>query len=152
MISDPELREFIDQRSIPEPNSGCSLWDRSCNRQGYGSLTWRGRHYRAHRASWIATHGPINDGLYACHKCDVRSCVNPAHLFLGTQKENVRDMMAKGRGTRIGTGYHKAKLSDDEIRAIRADPRLHRIIAKEHSIHRTAVGQIKNGIIRRKTP
>ena len=82
-------------------SDGCWEWTRGKNRGGYGKFRTRGRHgkfHRAHRAAWELTNGPIPDGLCVCHRCDNPPCCNPAHLFLGTQAENLRDMVAKGRG------------------------------------------------------
>jgi hypothetical protein len=63
----------------------------------------------AHRAAWVAHRGPITDGLQVCHRCDVRLCVNPDHLWLGTQAENNADCRAKGRRPR----RYRRKYADD---------------------------------------
>jgi len=79
-----------------DKSSDCWLWTASlvC---GYGSFRFNGRTHRAHRLSWILQHGAIPSGKHVLHKCDTPACVNPSHLFLGGQLENMRDMVAKGR-------------------------------------------------------
>lgn len=81
----------------PEPNTGCFLWIGNQTRGAYGSVWWKGRQVRAHRFAWELANGPIPDQMHVLHRCDVRWCVNVAHLFLGTNTDNVRDMIAKGR-------------------------------------------------------
>ena len=78
---------------IPEPNSGCWLWHGAYVTMGYGWF----QNEMAHRASYMMHVGPIPKSLYVLHKCDVKECVNPEHLFVGTQKENLVDASRKGR-------------------------------------------------------
>ncbi len=109
---------------MPEPNSGCWIWIGSARsvRHGYlqyGEIRYMKRMMLAHRASWILHKGEIPDGLDVLHHCDTPLCVNPDHLWLGTQKDNVDDMIKKGRkfiarGERAGS----AKLTEDEVRQI----------------------------------
>lgn len=78
--------------------SDCWVWVGAKHKLGYG-LTGKGK---AHRVSWEMHCGPIPEGMSVLHRCDVRCCVNPDHLFLGTQADNVHDMMSKGRGSTKG--------------------------------------------------
>lgn len=75
----------------------CWLWNASRIKDGYGKFSVSGVYQQSHRISWQLTNGPIPDGLCVLHRCDNPPCVNPNHLFLGTNLDNVRDMFAKGR-------------------------------------------------------
>lgn len=86
---------------------------------GYGLIGLDGRPTTAHRVAWLVTRGPIPRGLSVLHRCDNPPCCNPAHLFLGTQADNMHDRHAKGRFAR-GSAVHSAKLTEDHVRAIRA--------------------------------
>jgi len=95
------LERRLAERSERDPETGCLIWTASRNRSGYGHLFWKGVPQLAHRAAWMARHGPIPTGMYVCHRCDVRPCINPDHLFLGTQKDNMVDKALKmGHGAR----------------------------------------------------
>lgn len=91
------LSDFLARHSVPEPNSGCLLWLRCVGSNGYGNTGVNCGHQYAHRAAWAAAYGPIPAGLCVLHHCDVRSCINPRHLFLGTKSDNGIDMANKGR-------------------------------------------------------
>jgi Autographiviridae endonuclease len=113
-------QERILLSSIPEPNSGCWLWLSWVNAKGYAQLRYKGRCHRANRLSFSAFVGSIPDGLHVLHRCDNPACVNPEHLFLGTNIENVRDREAKGRGARfIGSQHPRAKLTEEDVLTIR---------------------------------
>lgn len=89
-------REYMEEHAFPEPNTGCWLWDGYGN-SGYGVAVSYGRREQAHRMMWILTHGTIPKGKVVMHLCDMRECVNPKHLRLGTHADNMADMRAKGR-------------------------------------------------------
>jgi len=95
----------------------CWLWT-SCSIRGYGRFFLSGSTQVAHRVSWEIHNGEIPDGLCVLHKCDVRNCVNPSHLFLGTNQDNVDDKVAKGRQLK-GEATGRAKLTDEKVVEIR---------------------------------
>ncbi len=87
----------------PEPNSGCWIWTGVRVPGGYGGTTRGGVYQMAHRVAYELAVGPIPKGLYVLHRCDLPPCVNPAHLWVGTQTDNMRDCKRKGRIYRPGT-------------------------------------------------
>ena len=90
-------RVDVLSRAIPVPEAGCWLWVGAISGSGYGRVFHEGRMWQAHRLSWVQFNGDIPDGTFVCHRCDTPSCVNPSHLFLGSPRDNVMDMVAKGR-------------------------------------------------------
>lgn len=100
----------------------CWEWCGSRQPKGYGTFRVEGRTLKTHRVSYELHKGPIPEGLWVLHKCDNPPCVNPAHLWLGTNADNVADKTANGRAFRlIGERHHKAKITDEIVRKIRAE-------------------------------
>lgn len=158
-------------RVHPEALSGCWLWHGAVADGGYGKFQRNSRKVLAHRESYTLCHAPIPAGLSVCHRCDVPSCVNPDHLFVGTKAENNADKIGKGRGPRgevfasrmrgdlnpsrrmpdrqvRGTRHPMSKLSQadvDRIRSRVAGGRTHQAVADEVGISRTVVSRIIGG-------
>lgn len=95
-IPQAEKAERLVARSVKVP-SGCWEWAKSINTHGYGSFWLGGRHLLAHRAAYDIFIGPIPPGMFVCHTCDNRKCINPEHLFLGSVLTNNQDTSKKGR-------------------------------------------------------
>lgn len=91
------MKNFFEENYIPEPNSGCWLWIKSFRPSGYGRFFLDNKTFGAHRFSWSLVNGPIPKGKQINHTCDVKSCVNPQHLYPGTQLDNMRDAKARKR-------------------------------------------------------
>lgn len=95
------MKESIKERFMrhvsPEPNSGCWLWTSLGDGRGYGKFSLQGKRRRAHRVAYDLFVGPIPDDAHVLHHCDVPCCVNPAHLWVGTHTDNMRDCCRKGR-------------------------------------------------------
>lgn len=139
---------FWKKVDVREPDE-CWPWLAS-TRLGYGQIT-AGRRGEgvliSSRVAWELTHGPIPKGLNVCHRCDNPKCCNRAHLFLGTQKNNMADAAQKGRISRShqkkGVEHHDAKLTEDDVRAIRVSPKQQRDIAREFGISQANVYYIR---------
>lgn len=145
--------EWFDDYSIPEPNSGCLLWIGPFgNSLGkYGSLSIGGKRQLAHRWAFENFVGPIPDGMNVCHRCDNNLCVNPDHLFLGTQSENIQDCYRKGRGNRAprvqGNEHHLAVLNETLVREIleNKDGLSNAELADKYGVGRGTIWYVLNG-------
>jgi hypothetical protein len=141
------ILERIEKWSSPIPVTGCWIWTGSLNNLGYGRFAINRSHRGAHRMSWEAHRGQIPPGLQVLHKCDVRCCVNPDHLFLGTASDNMGDMWAKrrhpGAGQR-GEKHSQAKLTAEQVAEIRASRPFTKGLAKKYGVSNSRISAIRN--------
>lgn len=127
---------------------GC--WDWSATKSsGYGVMMFDGKPMKAHRISWELYYGKIPEKMFILHKCDVRECSNPEHLFLGDNKINMQDMAQKGRaGVRFGTNHKHAKLNEYMIIEIKKRLKIGVTaskIAKDYKVNSNTIYSIKKG-------
>lgn len=145
-----EEQEFFWTRV--QETDDCWLWVGNINDTGYGRLEIRNQLYRANRISYRLAYGPFDWTLQVLHKCDNPVCVRPDHLFLGTDEDNQKDAVSKGRHMfqnyshhrRRGVEQHLARINDDIVRKIRKDPDPQRRVAEKYGIHQAQVWRIKN--------
>lgn len=150
------LAERLEFYSIPEPNTGCTLWFGAMNNGGrpsagqprtdidYGCLTFNGEVKAAHVWTWEDENGPVPEGLVIRHKCDFPPCINLDHLVIGTQGDNNRDREARGRGRQPkGEAQAASKLTEAQVLAIRADPRGKRPVAQSYGVSATLIRLIR---------
>jgi hypothetical protein len=109
----------LEEHVSPEPNTGCWFWMGAVNTYGYPHSYMGGKCYMMHRVSYEAHKGPIPKGLLACHHCDTPLCINPDHIFIGTEADNSADCARKGRASR-GEKHPFAKLNEAKVREMRA--------------------------------
>ena len=142
------IEERFHDKYIPEPNSGCWLWTAHVNWRGYGGIQNNGRNFKAHRVSWELHNGPIPLGSQVLHRCDVPSCVNPGHLFLGSHQDNMDDKVAKGRQSYklpLGEAHGRAKLNAEQVLGIRSASGPLRVIAARFGVGLAQIGKIRSG-------
>lgn len=166
-----DIKRFWSKVDTSAGMFACWIWLGSRDFRGYGKFWLKGTNVRAHRASWKIIHGEIPEGLLVCHQCDNPSCVNPAHLWLGTDKDNADDRERKGRtakggrtrpksvakGFRNGRYTHPettargekhglSKLTNDLVREIRqrfANGETNKtLLASEYGVRDAAIGRI----------
>lgn len=126
----------------------CWEWTAHCNNHGYGTLTSGQKLHYAHRRAYEIFVGEIPDGMCVLHRCDNPGCAKPAHLFLGTQADNVKDMIGKGRGN-LGEKNGQAKLSIEDVRAIREHVDaglLQYVVASRFGVSNQQVSRIVNRV------
>lgn len=142
-----EVIKRFESKYVPEPNSGCWLWVSHTSSNGYGAERYKQRQISAHRLSYALFTGPIQQGFVIRHKCDVRLCVNPDHLVIGTNDDNIRDMVSRNR-TAFGTRIPSAKLNDELVFLIRlrySEGGLIRDLANEFGVTKATIRLILLG-------
>ena len=143
------LLERFNEKYMKEPDSGCWLWLAARSSYRYGcigvprnrcSYPVKFTMVHAHRVSWQLHRGKIPKGLSVLHKCDIPLCVNPNHLFLGTQEDNVRDMEKKKRARHPrGEKAGRAKLTEAKVRTIRKSKKPVKELADKYGVTRGAI-------------
>lgn len=137
-----DISERIAALTKRNQSTGCLEWTGNLNKAGYGRISVGNKVQLAHRASYEATHGPIEDRLLVCHRCDNPRCVEPQHLFLGSNADNMADKVAKKRHG-FGEKHCAAVLTDEQVREIRADGRPQRVLAHEYGVSQSQISFIK---------
>jgi hypothetical protein len=151
----PEQR--FGELYMPDPNSGCWLWLGHLDLGGYGRFRLapdKAVPKGAHVASYVLHYGDVPSDLCVCHKCDVRSCVNPKHLFLGTYKDNMQDASKKGRmmwkpkdrpTLPKGSDHWAAKLTPADVIAIRSSKETGVAVARRFGVSPKTISRIRRG-------
>jgi len=142
----PEERFWLYTRKGPD----CWEWTGGRYNTGYGKITAADGGMLAHRFSFILHHGAIPDSLFVLHRCDNRGCVNPAHLFAGTQAENVADMHAKKRDRKRGlpgASNHQAVIDETAVRVIRVSTERQVDLAARYGVAQSTISAIRKRII-----
>jgi hypothetical protein len=145
-----QIDRFWKQVDRSRGPDACWLWTGYLRDNGYGVIGINYNEYKAHRVSYFLEHGRIDNDRLVLHRCDVRACVNPAHLFLGTPKDNSQDAVKKGRNAKLyGERNGKAKLTRAEVLAIRRMCRrggvYQKTVAKQFGVSEATVSYVVNG-------
>jgi hypothetical protein len=162
------LKERFDEKWVPVPESGCWIWIGSCDPHGYARLSLNGFMALAHRVAVVLyKKAVLNRRIVVIHKCNIRSCVNPEHLYAGTRQDQVAHMQEHGlfaKGESVGTygtprdeeikiacslanrgeGNGMAKLTEQDILAIRASEGAHTEIAAVFGVSDGCICNIRN--------
>jgi hypothetical protein len=147
-----EVRRYIANNSAWI--NGCLEWQRNRDKDGYGRIHFDGRYQKVHRVAYQLLVGPIPEGMLVCHRCDNPPCINPNHLWLGTQLDNQRDKWAKGRAPRPPSGVARGEaigrsvLTEAGVRDIRrrsAAGEAGKALAREFGVSAFAIRSVLSG-------
>lgn len=130
------IERVMDQTSWED---GCLVFTGSTTPAGYGKLGTKDGMTTAMKVVWEHHNGPVPKGMLVRHTCDNPPCVSIEHLIIGTPKNNTWDMMLRGRSPRTA-------FTPDQVRAIRADPRVQQVIANEYMVNQTTISNLKRGV------
>lgn len=130
-------------RYEPVTESGCWIWS-GATRKAYGVVKIQGKYLAAHRISWELHNGPIPDTFHVLHRCDVPCCVNPCHLFIGKNRENVTDKVTKNRQAK-GLALPQTKLTEEQVRYILKSNSTNKQLGDKFNVGRGAIYKIRAG-------
>jgi hypothetical protein len=140
------LRERLERSIMPLAECGCWIWMNHLDETGYGTFRCGHITFRAHRVSWMEFRGTIPPGKRVLHTCDIRCCVNPDHLFLGTQKDNMDDMRRKGRAASfVGEKNPRAKITAAQAAEIRQSDMPTAQLCELYGLKKSMIRNIKLG-------
>ncbi len=132
-----KISDHLRRKTERDPN-GCLLWTGPANPAGYGKMDFehgvKRKRLSAHRAAYELAYGEIPSGKFVCHKCDVKICCEPSHLFLGDARINYDDMVSKGRSKRAGESELQNKIRDMCLDGVKPS-----IIRKQLGVHQSEI-------------
>ncbi len=141
------MKALVDRllEKVRHAESGCWEWIGTRKDDGYGLMRYPRKYVGAHRISYQEFVGPIPDGLHVLHRCDNPRCINPKHLFIGTNADNVADKLAKGRQPRHhGELNPKARLTEQDVIDIRASQEMGIALAAKYGVTPTQISYIRH--------
>lgn len=144
------IKERLLSKITVDDSTGCWNWNKGKDKNGYGQIAYpEAGEYRAHRVSYLVFVGKIPAGSFVCHRCDNPSCINPSHLWLGTNDDNMADMVEKRRSARRESNpASKLKEADvSEIKRLIAKGGSNRAIAADFGVTHRIVSLIRRGLL-----
>lgn len=133
--TDPHERfRFLTKREA----NGCLEWQGPMGNSGYGQTKWRRVYFSAHKFSWTLHKGAVPDGLFVCHRCNNKRCVDPDHLYLGTQSQNTQDAIASGL-IKTGERHPLSKLTDVQVAEARDSLEPKKQLAARFGVHTATI-------------